>query len=283
MPSSEQPDIGTPALVSVTNLRNGIQIRWNKASNANGYNIYRSVDGSSWQKINSVKGNATVSYVNTGVTSGKTYKYTVRGYHGSALGGYNKTGLTIVRLNTPGGFTAFNSSKGIQITWNKVSGAAGYNIYRKNGNSWKQVGSVSSGSTLYFMDTSVKDAYDQTFTYTVRAKKGSSLSGYSTVGVTMYRLRPPLLRSAVNVSGGKAKLTWKKVSASNGYEIQYFEKANFSSYKTLKVSGTGTITGTISGLTKGKTYYVRLRAYKNISGRTDYGTLSGQLSVKITK
>ena len=281
---SEQPDIGTPALVSATNLRGGISVQWKKAANANGYNIYRSVNGGGWSKINSVKGNATTSYTDTNVTSGTTYKYTVRGYRGTILSGYDNTGKTIVRLNTPVLQGTFNSSKGIQVTWAKVPGAAGYNIYRKTAStSWKQVGTVNSGTTLFFMDTGVKEAYDQTFTYTVRAKKGSYLSGYSTVGKTMYRLRPPLLRSVVNVSGGKAAVTWKKVSASNGYEIQYSEKADFSSYKSIKLGGTGTVTGTVSGLTKGKGYYVRVRAYKTISGRTDYGVFSGQLYVKITK
>ena len=39
----------------------------------------------------------------------------------------------------------------------------------------------------------------------------------------------------------------------------------------------------ISGLAKGKTYYVRIRSYKTVSGKNVYSAWSAAKSVKITK
>lgn len=63
------------------------------------------------------------------------------------------------------------------------------------------------------------------------------------------------------VSKTKFKVAWKKNSKATGYEIQYGTDSTFSSAKTKKVKSASTTNTTVSGLEKGKTYYVRVRAY----------------------
>ena len=43
------------------------------------------------------------------------------------------------------------------------------------------------------------------------------------------------------------------------------------------------LTRTLSGLKKGSTYYVRIRAYKKASGKTYYGAWSSVKNAKVRK
>lgn len=71
------------SLTSVTalNLAGTIKLNWNGASDADGYQIYRSTqkDGT-YEKIKTITNKSTLSYKDTGLTKNKTYYYKVRGY-----------------------------------------------------------------------------------------------------------------------------------------------------------------------------------------------------------
>lgn len=96
------------------------------------------------------------------------------------------------------------------------------------------------------------------------------------------------LSSVSSPSKGKLKLKWKKVKGAAGYQIQISTSstmsANTKSYTVKKGSVTA---GTISKLTKGKKYYVQVRAYKKVKvkgkTRTVYGSWSSTKSIKIKK
>ena len=87
-------------------------------------------------------------------------------------------------------------------------------------------------------------------------------------------------------NSGKKTMTvqWKKNTTASGYEIQYSTNKKFKSgVKTKKVSKNSTTKMKISKLTKGKQYYVRIRAYKSTGGKKYYSKWSGAKSVKIKK
>ena len=84
---------------------------------------------------------------------------------------------------------------------------------------------------------------------------------------------------ATNVKGKKAKITVKKAASVTGYQIQYGTKKNFKCAKSVKTKAT---TKTVSKLAK-KKYYVRVRTYKVVSGKTYYSSWSGAKTVTIKK
>lgn len=67
-----------------------------------------------------------------------------------------------------------------------------------------------------------------------------------------------------------------------GYKIACSTSKKISSGKT-KSAGEYDSVKVISGLKKGKTYYVRVRAYKKVDGEKYYGSWSGVKKVKIKK
>lgn len=83
-----------------------------------------------------------------------------------------------------------------------------------------------------------------------------------------------------NNSRQKAKVNWKKVSQASGFEIQYATNKSMKKAKTVTVKKTSKA---LSKLKKNKTYYIRVRAYKTVSGNKLYGSYSGKKSVKIKK
>lgn len=91
------------------------------------------------------------------------------------------------------------------------------------------------------------------------------------------------LSSVKSNKAGCAKLSWKKVSDADGYEI-YYTTAKNGTYKKLKtITKTSTVTYTKEKLTEGKTYYFKMRAYKTVDGKKIYGKYSVIKNVKITE
>ena len=88
------------------------------------------------------------------------------------------------------------------------------------------------------------------------------------------------INSVKNYKGKKAKVTVKKAASVTGYQIQYGTKKNFKGAKAVKTKAT---TKTLTKLTKNKKYYVRVRTYKVVSGKTYYSSWSGAKTVTIKK
>lgn len=71
--------------------------------------------------------------------------------------------------------------------------------------------------------------------------------------------------SRLTASRGGINVHWKKQpTQTTGYQIQYSTSDKFTSPKTITVSNNSTTSKSISKLTKGKKYYVRIRTYKTV-------------------
>lgn len=88
--------------------------------------------------------------------------------------------------------------------------------------------------------------------------------------------------SVRNTAARKAKISYRKVSSVNGYEVVYAKNSKFTKGKATKQ--TTATSYTASKLSKKSTYYVRVRAYrKDSTGRKIYGSYSATKKVKINK
>ena len=90
-------------------------------------------------------------------------------------------------------------------------------------------------------------------------------------------------RPTVKVTARKKKslkLSWKKDKTVTGYQIQYSTSRTFASgNKAVGVAGAATVSRVIGSLTKGKTYYVRIRTYKTVGKTKYYSTWSAAKTV----
>lgn len=90
------------------------------------------------------------------------------------------------------------------------------------------------------------------------------------------------LTSAKNNKSKQIALKYKKVSGAKGYEISYSTDKKFKKSVTKKT--TSKTSYTIKNLKKGKTYYVRVRAYKKDSaGKKVYSGYTSVKKIKVKK
>lgn len=98
-----------------------------------------------------------------------------------------------------------------------------------------------------------------------------------------YEVGTPTITSIKNSRTKKMTVKWEKVSGAKGYELQYTKDKNFKSGVTKKTLKASAGSASYSKLTKGKTYYVRVRAYTTVNGKNKYSGWSSKKSVVIKK
>lgn len=99
---------------------------------------------------------------------------------------------------------------------------------------------------------------------------------YSGKVTLSYRINWPqtVLNQTTPVSVNKIKLTWKKVAGASGYCL-YRKTSSSASYKLLAtVTSPSAVSYTDASVKAGRTYYYRLRPYRNVNGKKVWGNYS---------
>ena len=169
-----------PVISSVSNVQNGIHISWNKVKGASEYYLYRKSSDGVYSRLASVS-ESTLSYTDKKAVNGEKYVYTLRAVNKNTISAYHSL-KGIVCLSVPVLDKAVSKQDGMHISWKSVKGADAYYIYRKTGSgSWQRIGTTNKGTAVSYTDGSAVGGV--TYSYTVRACKDSSLSGYDSKGL----------------------------------------------------------------------------------------------------
>ena len=169
-----------PVISSVSNVQNGIYISWNKVKGASEYYLYRKGSDGVYSRLASVS-ESTLSYTDKKAVNGEKYVYTLRAVNKNTISAYHSL-KGIVCLSVPVLDKAASKQDGMHISWKSVKGADAYYIYRKTGSgSWQRIGTTNKGTAVSYTDGSAVGGI--TYSYTVRACKDSSLSGYDRKGL----------------------------------------------------------------------------------------------------
>lgn len=123
--------------------------------------------------------------------------------------------------------------------------------------------------------------------YTVTLPAASKAAGSYTAEVKFkdrysgtYKLSYRIVPKAVawsKLTKGRKSFTakWKRAAAqATGYQIAYSRNKNFTKAKFRKIKGIKKTSATVKRLKAGKKYYVRVRAYKVVKGKTYYSAWS---------
>lgn len=134
----------------------------------------------------------------------------------------------------------------------------------------------------------VKDAKGNTVSskyYTVTYANNKKI-GVATATVTFkglytgtVKLKYTIVPKGVGISKTSStkktiRYTWGRVKNADGYKIQYSTSKNFKKAKKVTIKNRKTCVTYLKNLKSGKKYYVRVRAYKKVSGKTYYGDWS---------
>lgn len=189
------------------------------------------------------------------------------------------TNYTTSPLSKPTGLGASNveSTGNVKLTWNAVSGANKYEIYRASSRNGAYVKMCTTTST-YYVNTIGERGH--LYYYKVKAvsttnNKASNFS--AVVSRTRDLARPTGVKATT--SAGKPKVTWNAVSDADRYEVWRKTGTNGAYSKVATVSGARY---TNTSAVKGKTYYYKIKAIcdDNSGGNSAF---SAQVGIKATK
>ena len=177
-----------------------------------------------------------------------------------------------------------NSYNSIKLTWNKaINGANGYAVYRSTSKDGKYTlrKTITSKNTIEFTDTGLDT--NTTYYYKVRAYRmiadKKKYGSYSEIVCA----KPVLSKTTITVSSTskKATIKWNKVLGASGYKV-YSATSSDGTYSLKKtITSINTLSYTNTNLVSGKTYYYKVRAYRNVNGKVVYGPYSAVKSKKI--
>ena len=175
------------------------------------------------------------------------------------------------------GIAVAQTANSIKAAWKSVSGVTGYQVALYKGS--KLIKSVITSGTNY---TFTSLASGTTYKVIVKAYKtvnGKNFwSAYKSLS-TSTRPGTPTLSAAAGTK--KASLKWNKQTGATGYVV-YMATSKTGKYsKIATLKGNSAVSFTKTGLTKGRTYYFKVAAYKTVGSSTLYGSFSAVKAVKV--
>lgn len=224
------------------------------------------------------------TYKDTGLTAKTTYQYRVRGYS------YNKntkkttyTAWKSIKVKTWGSNLNLKanavSSKKVKLTWKKVAGAQGYEVYRTDTSSYAANKVESVGQEDFTSYTLVKDikkakttsyndkkvAAGESYAYIVRAYRvddGNKIYVQDVANVSLQAENAAAafsLDSEFYTNTGAKKATWSKINGIKGYKVEKYNEVtdDWDAYKTLKKSATSITFPKVAAGNADVTYRIR--------------------------
>ena len=247
-------------------------LTWNAVEGATSYRIYRSTSrGSGYSLLGTV---TATSYTNTGAKAGTTYYYRVKACNDAGLSPYSNVVSGKAKSVTPKPSAPVvkigNSSTSGKpmLTWNAVSGATSYKVYRATSQkgTYSLLGTVTATS---YTNTGAKAG--TTYYYKVKAVNSAGESAYSNIVSGKAKAAPAAPSvTAGNSSTGKPRLTWKAVSGAVSYRI-YRSESRGTGYSLLGTTSSTSYVNT--GAAAGKTYYYRVKAVNRDGMASGYSNI----------
>lgn len=217
----------------------------------------------------------TLSYQNNTNIGTASVSITGKGNYAGTL----KKSFTIVPGKAAAKMSA-NTTNTLTLTWPSVAGAGGYQVYRYSAEKWVKVAETTAKS-LQLKGLASGTSYS----YRVRAYRvvgGKSYYGaFSSTVLAGTKPAQAKFSAVTSPSAGAVKSVWNKTSGASGYQLQLATNSAFSSgIKSYWLSGNSAVSKSVTGLAKGQSYYLRVRAYRTMNGVNYYGAWSAAKSVK---
>ncbi len=275
-------------MMTVTPQVGGLSVSWEESTDADGYNIQWKSGGQQFNETNrqrTVTGGSTTSYVITGLTAGTEYTVRVIATKSNADKGFARVEAKgIPRFPAPGRVTGVGVTPqvgGLSVSWEEVTNADGYKAQWKSGgqqfNATSRQRTVAGRSTVSYVITGLAGSTE----YTVRviatrsnADDGQPSQEDSATPITPPPLitppSPPPLGQVTGISVtpqvGGLSVSWEEVTNADGYKVQW--KSGGQQFNATDrqrtVTGGSTTSYTITGLTAGTEYTVRVIATKSV-------------------
>lgn len=266
--------IYAPTTIKAT--RNGyksVKVSWSRVYPATGYEVYRATSKTGkYTRVAKISHGSILSYINKELTTGKTYYYKVRAVYDAKKGSFSS--VKSAAPNLPAAKvkkTITSTSSSIKISWEKVSYAHGYYVYRKKADgAWKKIGTVKGNKTFTYKDKPGAGAY----LYSVRAYRtvnGKNILGLRSASIYARTLKTPTVTVTNPPDEFKHTVKWTKVIGATGYQI--YKRVEGGSWKRVKTTSASARSYTVSA-PHGKVIDWKVRAIYQKEDFSSYGSYS---------
>ncbi|WP_455538462.1 GH25 family lysozyme [Terrisporobacter sp.] len=278
-------------VLSTNKTSSSISFSWNKIDDVTGYKIYKYDESSkSYKHLKTIKDNTINTYTDSKLNSSSTYNYKIRAYkvidettyYGKYSSIFTDSTEALIKVNKVTNLKLDDrKTNSLKISWNKIDNVTGYKVYRYDTNTetYKLIKTISDASTTYYTNTNLSSA--TRYLYKVKSYKIVNSKTYnSDFSSSLLATTKPLTPSVtLTIPSTKSiKLTLSNTSSrTTGYKI-YMSTSKNGTYSYIGYTNSKTFTKT--KLTKNKTYYFKVRAYRTVNNSNVYSSYSSIKSIK---
>jgi hypothetical protein len=229
--------------------------------------------GSTGQSVSGIATTQNVQTALTGLAPNTTYHYRIVASNGSGTSygsdtSFTTSAATVTVPNAPSNLSGTAASPAqVKLTWvDNSNNEAGFQVYRWNGTTWAQIGTVGSNVTTY---TDSGRSPSTTYYYQVAAfnSAGTAWAAYyatvTTPAAAVTVPNAPSNLAGTAASATQVNLSWVDNSNNEaGFKIDRWNSST-SAWVQIGTVGSNVTTYTDTGLSPSTTYYYDVAAYNS--------------------
>ena len=262
--------IGGTELTGIRQSKTKMTLNWEQYPAADGYAIYRSENGGSYERIATVEDAAATQYTDKNATPGARLSYRVRTLHilyGNEGFGKWSQAVTADCLNQPVmKKMTLRENGNIKVFWTKTPGASRYVLQRSTSadGTYRTIATVWDDETNYYVDKTTERG--MTYYYRVAAYNQHGIVKGSTGYVDPMSVKnfanPQITTAHISTSTPGIEIGWSRVPGAAGYRVYRSTTQKGGYTKLATVKGTDTLNWFDQSETEiGTSYYYKVNAY----------------------
>ena len=214
-----------------------VTITWSSVANATGYQVWRNTSSDNGSALRLGVSTAPL-FDDSSASPGAVYYYWVRALNATRISVFSDGDSGYRALSPPTDVSASDGTftEKIQVMWNAVSGATGYEVWRHTNDNSAGASRLAAPLTMPYDDTGAEGGI--VYYYWVKAKNVIAESGFSASDTGWRVLSPPTgVRASDGVYSNKVRVSWTETSSATGYEVWRY--TNNSSGAASKIASPG--------------------------------------------
>ena len=201
-----------------------VNLKWNKVSKAKAYIIYRyNYSAHKWVRYRVVKTNSTAF---SKLTPATRYAFAVKAYKSKKVMSAHFPKLVLnTKLNSVTVLKSSPACHKVVLSWNRLSKAEGYILYKydNNSNKWERFLKLNSTLNTYTVNNLQSNT---TYAFALRGYKSvakKEVLSEKTVTCTAKTLKPSISNAQMFTAENKIRLSWDALKDAAKYNIYLFD------------------------------------------------------------